>query len=60
MLKVVTMMFKKWELVEENKQMVKVSTNLFSNFEHTSIIRCDVYRKLRWNGIWKYKYVKRY
>lgn len=52
-------MFGKWELVEENKPMVCESFDtLFCIVEH-HIVYVDVYRKKKWNGIYKYKNVRR-
>ncbi len=54
------MIFSKWELVEENKEMIEESFNIAWGEKKIRKVRCDVYRKLRWNGTWKYKYIKRY
>lgn len=53
-------MFSKWELVEEGKIMEKRMVAVAWGYE-SPLIRCvvDVYRKKRWNGIYKYKYVER-
>lgn len=47
---------KKWELVEEGKEMISVNPLL--DMRRTVI--CDVYRKAGKDGIYKYKYVPRY
>lgn len=54
------MIFSKWELVEENKEMIEESFNPFWNANKIRRVRCDVYRKRKWNGTYKYKYIKRY
>lgn len=52
-------LFKKpeqWELVEEAKRMISVDV-IYGT--HRPVL-CDVYRKKGRDGIYKYKYVKRY
>jgi hypothetical protein len=52
-------MFSKWELIEEDVPMIRTtyySVNLILSKEK---IRVDVYRKKKWNGIYKYKNVER-
>jgi hypothetical protein len=52
-------LFQKWELFEENKLLIEQSTNiLYGTTEFPG--RYDVYRKKKWNGMFKYKTVRRY
>ncbi len=53
-------MFKKWELVEENKSMIEKSFNFITEYSYSRSIIVDVYRKKKLNGTFKYKYVKRF
>ena len=46
----------KWELVEEGKVMIAVDVL----WDTKRPVVCDVYRKQGKDGVYKYKYVKRY
>lgn len=48
-----------WELVEEGKKMICQSFNAIYGYSDSYPVIVDVYRKKRWNGIYKYKYVVR-
>lgn len=52
-------MFRKWELVEENKAMVKETYMVLWGIKMIHFVSCDVYRKQSRSGIYKYKYVER-
>jgi len=49
----------KWELVEEGKKMMSQSFNAFSGYSNPIPVFVDIYRKKRWNGIYKYKHIVR-
>lgn len=51
-------MFNKWELVEENKLMIKRSYNALRGVSEI-YVHVDVYCKKKLNGIYKYKNVIR-
>lgn len=53
-------MFSKWELVEENRVMIERSFSIWDENYHERRVLVDVYRKKRFNGTYKYKYIKRY
>lgn len=46
----------KWELVDEGVDMVRV----YPMTGQRGTVVCDVYRKMRHNGMYKYKYVPRF
>jgi hypothetical protein len=50
------MLSRKWVLVDTDVLMI--SMDVFTGTKRP--VRCDVYRKKRLSGIWKYKYVPRY
>ena len=45
----------KWELYKKGEVLIK-NINYGGDFTYTEVI-VDVYRKKRWNGMWKYKNV---
>lgn len=49
----------KWELVEEGKRMISRSFNVFYGYGKPVPVLVDVYRKKKWNGVYKYKTVVR-
>ncbi len=49
-------LFQKWELVEEGVELIRVDAMTGTR----GPVICDAYRKMRWNGIYKYKYVPRF
>jgi hypothetical protein len=50
----------KWELIEENKRMISYQYNPIIGWEGKKTpVTVDVYRKLKRNGIYKYKHVVR-
>lgn len=51
---------KQWELVEENKRMYQEVTNPIMGKVSEGYVFIDVYRKMRRNGTYKYKNVKRH
>jgi len=50
----------KWELVEEMKPMVQRGVDLWKNRVFMQRVFVDVYRKKRWNGLYKFKMVVRF
>jgi len=50
---------KQWELVEEGKKMICQSFNAFFGYAKPILVLVDIYRKKKWDGIYKYKYVVR-
>lgn len=51
-------MFTKWELMQSGKTMFEDSFDIAWGVKTTRQVFCDVYRKKRFNGTYKYKYVK--
>ena len=49
----------KWELVQENAPYVQVTTNPILGVVSQGAVLCDVYRKKKRDGTYKYKKVKR-
>lgn len=49
----------KWELVEENIDDIMTTSNPILGLSDTCRCRYDLYRKLRRNGLYKYKQVRR-
>lgn len=49
-----------WELVEENKLMIEESYHPLTTEFRSRKVHVDVYKKKKFNGTYKYKYVKRY
>lgn len=52
-------MFGKWELVETDKVMIEEIYYPMWMEVRTKRVICDMYRKKKWNGIYKYKYVRK-
>ena len=50
---------RKWELVQENEPYVQVTFNPILGVITEGAVMCDVYRKKKRNGLYKYKQVQR-
>ena len=50
---------KKWELVEENKPMILETTYHYTGNKRAQTVYVDVYRKLKFSGMYKYKTIIR-
>jgi len=50
-------MFKKWELIKENQERIMERYYPLTYITIIERVIVDIYRKKKFNGIWKYKYV---
>lgn len=48
-------LFNKWEQILWSYPMVAYNIDIFYNVKTTREVYVDVYRKKKWNGVYKYK-----
>ena len=49
----------RWELVEENKPMIKNIIYPILGLQSNYSVVVDIYRKKKWNGTYKYRTIER-